>query len=111
MEAAAPAAASAPADSPALPAFLPPRLPAGAAHPPYPESARWNRDEGRVTLRLKVRADGKVVDVQMLESSGHPLLDRAARDTAWRWRLLPAQREGRAVDGVLVKTLEFRLEN
>lgn len=94
-----------------MPDFLPPRLPPGATHPPYPESARWNREEGRVTLRLKVRADGKVVEVQMLESSGHPLLDRAARDTAWRWRLLPAQREGRAVDGVLVKTLEFRLEN
>lgn len=110
--AAAPATAGpAAAGAAAALVMLPPRLAPGATEPPYPEAARWNREEGRVTLQLKVRADGKVAAVQVLESSGHARLDRAARDAAWRWRLLPAQREGRAVDGILVKTLEFRLEN
>ncbi|MES2919416.1 MAG: energy transducer TonB [Pseudomonadota bacterium] len=109
---AAPATAvSAAGGAPAALVMLPPRLAPGATEPPYPDAARWNREEGHVTLQLKVRADGKVMAVQVLESSGHARLDRAARDAAWRWRLLPAQREGRAVEGVLVQTLEFRLEN
>lgn len=107
----APAVVPAVTGSAAAPGLLPPRLMAGAPRPLYPDAARRQRAEGRVTLQLNVRADGRIAAVAVLESSGHPVLDRAARDVAWRWRLLPAQRDGRAVEGVLVKTLEFRLEN
>lgn len=93
------------------PVFIPPRLGPGAAEPAYPPGSRWDREQGRVTLQLVVRADGRVAAVRVIRSSGFPRLDRAARETALRWRLQPARRGGEAVEGVLDKTLEFRLEN
>ncbi|MCC2636726.1 MAG: energy transducer TonB [Moraxellaceae bacterium] len=93
------------------PVIIPPRLGPGAAEPTYPPGSRWDREQGRVTLQLVVRADGRVAAVRVIRSSGFPRLDRAARETALRWRLQPARRGGEAVEGVLDKTLEFRLEN
>lgn len=90
---------------------LPPRLRPGTRRPPYPEGSRWDREAGRVTLRLKVRADGTVADATVLRSSGFPRLDRAARDASLRWRLDPARRGGESVEGSLDTTLEFRLED
>lgn len=87
------------------------RLYPGTPEPPYPEAARRHREQGSVTLQLQVRADGRVAAVNVLRSSGSPRLDQAARDAAWRWRLLPAEREGRAVDSLFEKTLHFRLED
>lgn len=112
---AAPTAPAAPAATaggePGEPVLIPPRLGPGAVEPPYPAGSRWDREEGRVTLQLVVRADGRVASTRVLRSSGFPRLDRAARDTAMRWRLQPARRGGEAVEGVLDTTLEFRLEN
>lgn len=87
------------------------RLAPGTPEPAYPEDARLDREEGSVTLQLQVRADGRVRAVKVLRSSGSPRLDRAARDAAWRWRVLPAEREGRPVDSLFEKTLHFRLED
>lgn len=89
----------------------PPRLGPGARKPVYPEGSRWAREAGRVTLRLRVRADGTVAESAVLHTSGFPRLDRAARDAALRWRLEPARRDGEAVDAALDTTLEFRLED
>jgi protein TonB len=87
------------------------RLFPGTPEPAYPDAARRLREEGSVTLQLKVRADGRLLAVKTLHSSGSPRLDRAARDAAWRWRVLPAERDGRPVDSLFEKTLHFRLED
>jgi protein TonB len=87
------------------------RLAPGTPEPAYPEEARRHQEEGSVTLQLKVGADGRVLAVKVLRSSGYPRLDRVARDVAWRWRLLPAEREGRPVESFFEKTLNFRLED
>lgn len=47
----------------------------------YPSSARLNGSEGRVVLRVILRADGHLVDVVVHRSSGHEVLDRAAMET------------------------------
>lgn len=104
-------AATAPGPASAEGPGLPPRLRPGTRRPPYPEASRWDREAGRVTLRLKVRADGTVADATVLRSSGFPRLDRAARDASLRWRLDPARRGGESVEGALDTTLEFRLED
>lgn len=101
---AAPASRAAPLDQAA-------RLAPGAREPAYPDDARRQREEGSVTLQLKIAADGRVLAVSVLRSSGFPRLDRAAREAAWRWRLLPAERGGRAVDSLFEKTIYFRLED
>jgi protein TonB len=44
----------------------------------YPEAARRRGTEGTVRLRLSVTADGKLEAARIEESSGSPLLDRAA---------------------------------
>lgn len=44
----------------------------------YPSVARLNHWEGRVLLRAAVRADGQLVDLDVAESSGHPVLDQDA---------------------------------
>jgi protein TonB len=47
----------------------------------YPSSARLNGSEGKVVLRVILRADGHLVDVVVHRSSGHEVLDRAAMET------------------------------
>lgn len=47
----------------------------------YPSSARLNGTEGKVVLRVVLRADGHLSDVTVHRSSGHEVLDRAAIET------------------------------
>jgi protein TonB len=44
----------------------------------YPEQARRLGLEGTVTLFVEVSGDGRVEDVRIVASSGHPILDNAA---------------------------------
>jgi len=81
-EDALPAAADAP------PAFL------EAPPPRYPPRARRAGLEGSVDCVLTVEADGRVSSVRVLRSSGHPLLDDAARRALGRWVFRPGLRAG-----------------
>jgi protein TonB len=47
----------------------------------YPSAARLNGSEGKVVLRVILRADGHLADVTVHRSSGHEVLDRAAMET------------------------------
>ena len=47
----------------------------------YPSSARLNGWEGKVVLRVVIRADGQLADVRIQKSSGYDALDRAALET------------------------------
>ncbi|MFO0706894.1 MAG: TonB family protein [Nitrospira sp.] len=47
----------------------------------YPSSARLNGWEGKVVLRVVLRADGHLAAVTVHRSSGHEALDRAAMET------------------------------
>lgn len=60
--------------------------------PAYPALSRRLGEEGRVLLRVQVGTDGRAVSVAVVASSGHPRLDRAAREAVGRWRFLPARR-------------------
>ena len=44
----------------------------------YPSAARLNGWEGKVVLRVVIRADGHLADVKIQKSSGYDALDRAA---------------------------------
>ncbi|MDR2787065.1 MAG: TonB family protein [Candidatus Accumulibacter sp.] len=44
----------------------------------YPEQARRLGLEGTVTLFVEVSGDGRIEDVRVVASSGHPILDNAA---------------------------------
>lgn len=77
--------------------------------PTYPTQARKRGMEGRVILRVFVKADGGVKGVELHQSSGYELLDRSARVAVLRWRFEPATRGGRVVDGEVLIPFDFRL--
>lgn len=111
--AAAPEQRHEPAEAPVVmaPVMHPPRVdPAGCPAPAYPRLARQRELEGVALLLLQVGADGRVLQVRLLESSGHAILDEAALSAARAWRLTPATADGVAVAGALRVPLRFRLE-
>jgi protein TonB len=69
-----------------------------APAPKYPVQAIRGHMQGTVTLRVLVDETGKPLDVVIESSSGHDLLDRAARDQVLaKWRFQPAQVNGQKV--------------
>ncbi len=60
--------------------------------PSYPSTARRLGVEGTTLLRVYVAADGRVTDVQVDQSAGHPDLDRAAAEAVRRWKFEPGRR-------------------
>jgi len=65
--------------------------------PSYPASARRLGVEGTSMLRVYVAADGRVTDVKVDQSAGHPDLDSAAVDAVRRWQFEPGRRGEEAV--------------
>lgn len=54
--------------------------------PLYPAAARRAGEQGTVLLELVVAPDGRPTEVNILRSSGFPLLDQAAIDAVRKWR-------------------------
>lgn len=65
--------------------------------PIYPREAQMLREGGTVDLLIHVTNTGVTASVDVLSSSGHPVLDRAAIDAVLKWHFRPALREGRSV--------------
>lgn len=87
---------------------LPPEL-LDNAPPPYPAAAIARGLQGTVLLRLHIAATGMVERVEVVNSSGHDILDSAAVEAVSRWRARPAQRAGTAVATVELLPVRFRL--
>jgi protein TonB len=58
---------------------------------------------------VHVLADGRVGDIDVEQSAGHPDLDQAATDAVRRWRFEPARRGEQAVAMWVRLPVEFRL--
>src|SRR2546427_2142838 len=69
--------------------------------------ARTEAAQGRVVLRILVRSDGSVGQVDLVESSGYPALDEAAVRAAALWRFTPATRDGQPVEAWAVIPIRF----
>jgi len=115
-----PAVAQAPAAAPAPALAAVPREPSSppdfrAAYlrnppPGYPAAARRNGEEGTVTLRVLVSAEGAPREVALERSSGSSVLDAAALATVKTWRFSPARRGGEAQEAWVLVPIVFRLE-
>ena len=77
--------------------------------PAYPLEAIRKRLEGVVTLRLSINSSGAVTGVEVIESSGHRILDQAAVNAVSRWKGTPATRWGRSVASTERLPIRFRL--
>ena len=77
--------------------------------PPYPLVAIRKGYQGKVLLNVEVLADGKPGEVEVLQSSGHDVLDAAAVQTVKTWRFVPAHRFGQAVRQWVHVPIKFEL--
>lgn len=75
--------------------------------PEYPAEAARRHEQGVVMLELGVDAQGKVISVKVVHSSGSPRLDEAARRQLATWHFRPAFKDGQAVPSVFPQTIEF----
>ncbi|MCW0404181.1 energy transducer TonB [Xanthomonas sacchari] len=99
-----PASVSAPVDGMQL-QYL--RAPA----PPYPRDALRDRLQGSVLLRVLVGTDGQPLQVTVEKSSGHRVLDQAARDQVLkRWAFKPALQNGTPVQAYGLVPVDFSMD-
>ena len=99
---ASPAAKIVPGPSGA-PAFLHRELPV------YPVLARRMGKEGRVVLKLLIDRNGKLQQVDVVESAPYGFTE-AAMEAAWRSTYLPAQHNGVYVPTLAILPVRFKLE-
>ena len=88
------------------------RLATLVAPPPhYPSIGLRRRMEGIVLLRVTVTDQGRPREVTVERSSGHRVLDEAARkQVLQRWQFVPAMRDGVAVPAVGLVPIQFRID-
>ena len=78
--------------------------------PIYPAVARRREQQGTVTVRVLVGADGSVERAEIAHSSGFDTLDDAALETVRsRWRFIPARDTGIAVESWVLVPIRFAL--
>jgi protein TonB len=77
--------------------------------PAYPSSARRLGVQGTTLLNVLVADDGRVANVIVKQSAGHPDLDQAAAEAVRRWRFEPARRGTEKVAMWVQLPVEFRL--
>ena len=85
--------------------------PISAPPPSYPIDAVRNGLTGIVELEILVGVDGKPLEARVVRSSGHRVLDQAARKVVLSlWRFQPAVRDGREVQALGRVPIVFKLE-
>jgi protein TonB len=77
--------------------------------PVYPHAAAERGQEGAVTLLIHVAPDGHVEAVEILHSSGYPMLDQAAYDAVITWHFHAAIKDGQVVSSELPLRIQFTL--
>ena len=78
--------------------------------PRYPDSARRQGIEGTALLKMRITEQGRVEDVQVERSAGHPDLDESAMEAVRRWRFDPARRDGEPVAIQVTIPIVFKLQ-
>jgi TonB family protein len=73
----------------------------------YPAKERALKIEGRVTSEVVIDEQGKVVSVEIKQSSGNANLDYAAANTIWKQAYVPATRNHKPVAVFYYLSLDF----
>lgn len=77
--------------------------------PIYPVAAAERGEHGAVVLLIHVDPDGAVAGIEIAETSGFRLLDRAAREAVQAWHFLPAVHDGKPVASAMPLRVLFEL--
>jgi periplasmic protein TonB len=77
--------------------------------PRYPESARRAGAQGVTVLKLRILENGRVGEVLVEKSAGHPDLDMEAADAVKKWLFEPARVDKRPVAVWVLLPVKFEL--
>jgi protein TonB len=77
--------------------------------PKYPRIARRRGHQGTVVLEVLVNQEGRVGDLRLLKSSGHPVLDRTAMASVKNWLFEPGLRGDKKVEMWVRVPIKFQL--
>ena len=77
--------------------------------PQYPAEALSEGRQGKVVVKVFISAQGKVESTQILESSGSPVLDKAAELAASSSQFNPAERDHQPISAEATATYRFEL--
>lgn len=75
--------------------------------PDYPDDADRRRLSGRVRLQLKVEADGRVSDIELVSASPPDVFNESALRAFRDARFAPAQRQGRPVRALVLVEVAY----
>ena len=75
----------------------------------YPDASRRNNEEGRVMVHVCVDTRGRVGNVDVAATSGHPALDEAALKYAKAMRFKAATQGGKPIDNCVSLPVKFVL--
>lgn len=81
------------------------------ARPSYPYAARRMGLQGKVILNVEVLAEGTCGQINVLQSSGHEMLDNAALQAVKTWKFVPARSGGRAITKWFKVPIQFSLNS
>jgi periplasmic protein TonB len=97
--------------APPQPVVIEPRIDArrGLSEPFYPPQVIREGGEGTVLLSIQILADGRVGQVKLDRSSGHPKLDESALREAKKWRFVPGTSDGKPMAMWKQLPVTFRL--
>ncbi|MEO0853794.1 MAG: energy transducer TonB, partial [Cyanobacteria bacterium J06648_11] len=85
-------------------------IPGRQRQPAYPDLAQRRNQEGRVMVRARVDNTGRVVQVEVTNSSGYLSLDEAAVSAVERWQFTPARRGEDAIASWVNVPIDFSLQ-
>nr|WP_321985545.1 energy transducer TonB [uncultured Lichenicoccus sp.] len=76
----------------------------------YPRGAGLRGEEGTVYMVTEIAPDGHASSVEIVQSSGYPDLDRAARNAVASWHFRPAIRDGQPVVSEMHEAYHFKID-
>jgi len=77
--------------------------------PSYPMAARRRGDQGTVTIKVLVTAEGLPANVSLEKTSGYAALDEAAVNAVRSWRFVPAREGTQAVEALYIVPVVYKL--
>lgn len=83
--------------------------PVKTVKPTYPRISRRRGEEGTVTLLIEVLKNGRAGKISVIESSGHPRLDKSALQAIRKTQFVPATQFGKRIDSIITLSYTFHL--
>jgi|GEM_PF-3375189 len=78
--------------------------------PLYPVWASEQGMEGTVIVKMLVDTEGRVIDVEVVKTSGYRILDEAAIEAVKQYKFLPSKRDGHPVKVWVEQEIIFKIE-